>query len=109
MNRKRLERRTRLRRRTPLARRGKHGRPEGLGRGKANACPADPAAKRTALERDGYTCQLCGARRDLHVHHVRYRSRGGHDGPENLLTLCCACHEAVHRSEQSLYGPMGRD
>lgn len=102
MKRKRRRRRTELRRRTPLARGGKHGRPEALGEGKADACGAGDSAaapQRQALERDGYTCQLCGSHRDLHVHHVRYRSRGGGDGLENLLTLCHRCHAWIHARE----------
>ena len=49
--------------------------------------------------RDGYTCQLCGARRNLEAHHIRYRSRGGDDTEANLVTLCCRCHAAVHAGE----------
>ena len=48
------------------------------------------------LARDGSTCQLCGARRNLEAHHIRYRSRGGEDTEANLVTLCHACHASVH-------------
>ena len=48
------------------------------------------------LERDGYTCQLCGSRRSLQVHHIRLRSRGGGDEDWNLVTLCRNCHAQMH-------------
>jgi len=48
------------------------------------------------LQRDGFACQLCGSRRNLQVHHVCPRSRGGDDEDTNLLTLCCHCHEEAH-------------
>jgi hypothetical protein len=32
-----------------------------------------------------------------HAHHKRRRSQGGQDAPENLLAVCGACHDAIHR------------
>ena len=52
--------------------------------------------QRAALERDGWRCQICGARTHLEVHHIRYRSRGGGDREDNLITLCAECHASVH-------------
>ena len=49
-----------------------------------------------ALRRDDFTCQLCGSHRNLEVHHIRHRSRGGQDSPTNLLTLCHDCHAYIH-------------
>jgi hypothetical protein len=45
------------------------------------------------LERDGYQCQVpgCSNRRNLHAHHLEFRSQGGCDEPWNELCLC-ACH-----------------
>lgn len=51
------------------------------------------------LDRDDHTCQCChGKEKDpnLEVHHIRYRSQGGTDQPENLITLCHTCHKALH-------------
>lgn len=48
------------------------------------------------LLRDDYTCQLCGTRCNLEVHHIRFRSSGGKDSEENLVTLCHDCHCALH-------------
>ena len=49
--------------------------------------------------RDNYTCQVCKRKKDangeslkLHAHHIIYRSLGGSDRVENLLTICVDCH-----------------
>jgi 5-methylcytosine-specific restriction endonuclease McrA len=51
---------------------------------------------RQVLDRDGWRCQFCGYRQELHIHHVQFRSEGGVDESWNLLTLCSDCHNAVH-------------
>lgn len=54
------------------------------------------------LDRNNYTCQHCkGESKDsrLHVHHIIFRSQGGSDDPENLITLCKTCHDKLHRGE----------
>src|SRR3990172_2130628 len=51
------------------------------------------------FERDGYRCAVpgCTCRRNLHSHHLEYRSVGGPDVPENRITLCGQHHlRAVH-------------
>ena len=56
-----------------------------------------------ALVRDKYTCQCCGKKNcRLEVHHIVYRSKGGSDTLENLITLCEDCHKAVHLGEIDL-------
>jgi 5-methylcytosine-specific restriction endonuclease McrA len=55
--------------------------------------------KAAVRARDGYVCQACkGKRKDshLHVHHIVFRSLGGSDSPDNLITLCETCHQMVH-------------
>lgn len=53
--------------------------------------------RKVILERDNYTCQHCGATRNLQVHHLTYEHHGReHLFPEDLLTLCRSCHEQVH-------------
>jgi len=49
---------------------------------------------REVFERDGWQCAnpLCRARRNLHAHHVEFRSHGGCDAKWNKVTLCAACH-----------------
>jgi 5-methylcytosine-specific restriction endonuclease McrA len=53
---------------------------------------------KSVLERDGYCCTKCGARNDLHVHHVK--GWAGHPElryvAENGITVCCSCHGEIH-------------
>ena len=57
---------------------------------------------REIRERDGLTCQVCGATDvPLEVHHLTY-DRLGHESDEDLLTVCHSCHEAISRSWRSM-------
>jgi hypothetical protein len=51
----------------------------------------DPSARRPdpVLERDGWRCAVpgCTSRKNLHDHHLEFRSAGGSDAPENRITL----------------------
>lgn len=60
--------------------------------------------RQLVLERDNFTCQLCGAEKDsrLHVHHILKRKEGGTDHLDNLLTVCPSCHS---RADRNLYNP----
>ncbi|MCK6508692.1 response regulator, partial [Myxococcota bacterium] len=55
--------------------------------------------KAYVLDRDGYRCQS-GRKVEhdkvLQVHHKVYRSQGGTDTPDNLVTICRKCHEDLH-------------
>jgi hypothetical protein len=56
------------------------------------------------LSRDEYTCQKCsGKKKDakLHVHHIIFRSNGGTNSPDNLITLCETCHDILHAHPKS--------
>jgi hypothetical protein len=49
--------------------------------------------------RDGWRCTVpcCTSQRNLHAHHVLFRSAGGGDELANLVTLCAAHHQrGVH-------------
>jgi 5-methylcytosine-specific restriction endonuclease McrA len=48
------------------------------------------------LRRDGWRCQVCGSMQNLEVHHLRFRSHGGDDSEQNLITLCAQCHSEAH-------------
>ena len=56
----------------------------------------DPKAIRAAQR---IHCQLCGRTGIIHVHHIKTRGSGGHDIPDNLISLCVYCHAKVHTGE----------
>ena len=61
--------------------------------------------KEKVLNRDNYTCQYCkGKKKDskLEVHHIIFRSNGGSDEEENLITLCHTCHSKIHHNTVKL-------
>lgn len=56
------------------------------------------------LSRDNYKCQcgLKGCSEKLHVHHIKFRSNGGSDNPNNLITLCEKHHKMLHEGRIKL-------
>ncbi len=48
-------------------------------------------------QQDG-KCLLCGEPIE-HYHHIVPRSKNGSNTLENIVGLCCHCHEAVHKDE----------
>ncbi|MDH5021686.1 HNH endonuclease [Halobacterium rubrum] len=61
-------------------------------------------------KRDDWTCQRCGEKsgphadedgRILDVHHITWKSRGGGDEKENLVTLCRPCHGVQHPDNEN--------
>jgi 5-methylcytosine-specific restriction enzyme A len=59
------------------------------------------AVRHAVLERDGWQCRHCGARRRLEVHHVKRVA--DHPAlafdPGNCVTLCPPCHTAETNRE----------
>lgn len=51
------------------------------------------------LKRDEKRCQGCGKTFELSIHHIKPRAEGGDNAPENLITLCCRCHDYVEMHE----------
>ncbi|MDJ0675439.1 MAG: HNH endonuclease [Calothrix sp. MO_167.B42] len=59
------------------------------------------------LDRNGFTCQMCGAvagephpyepsrKTRLHIGHILDKSQGGTDEPSNLRALCSICNEGA--------------
>ncbi len=59
------------------------------------------------LDRNGFTCQMCGAvagephpydasrKTRLHIGHIADKSLGGTDDPSNLRALCSVCNEGA--------------
>jgi len=51
--------------------------------------------RKAVIIRDNYTCQECGGKELLEVHHKDGTSR---NDPDNLVTLCQKCYNLVHKS-----------
>ena len=63
----------------------------------------DPKIARAVFERDGWKCRHCQNRNGLHPHHIIFKSHGGLDALNNLITLCSCCHiEGIHRGHLKL-------
>jgi len=60
------------------------------------------------LARDNYTCQLCKKKNKiLNTHHIVYKSHGGTNRADNLITLCTDCHTSEnHQPGKILWGWM---
>jgi hypothetical protein len=59
------------------------------------------------FERDRWSCSVpgCTARRNLHGHHIVFRSHGGPDEPWNVTTLCVWHHQrGVHSGRIRIMG-----
>jgi HNH endonuclease len=56
---------------------------------------------RVTMERHDWRCARCRSRRQLHIHHRRYRSHGGTHEVENLEPVCWDCHRVIHETEHS--------
>lgn len=68
------------------------------GSGSARTMPEYMEWRKAVYKRDHYTCQECGAKRDLNAHHIKAWEKH----PElrfdvaNGVTLCAACHAKKH-------------
>ena len=62
------------------------------------------------LDRNGFTCQMCGAvagephpydptrKTRLHIGHIIDKSKGGIDEPSNLRAICSVCNEGAQNA-----------
>ena len=77
--------------------------------GKRNTATIPPATRRLVLTRDRHRCRTagCGHTRFLEVHHVKPRARGGNNRPDNLITLCSACHRLWHEKPEAMAAMAG--
>jgi len=55
---------------------------------------AQPRPRDPIFARDGWRCAVpaCSARRNLHDHHLQFRSQGGNNAPENRVAVCVWHH-----------------
>jgi len=50
------------------------------------------------LIRDNYTCQICGSRENIIVHHKKGLKS---NNLKDLITLCRICHYLVHNNKEN--------
>jgi HNH endonuclease len=96
---------------------------ESLYREPAIARSISPQLRMQILERNGFTCRLCGATASdpdpynpnrkvrLHVDHVIPISQGGTDDPSNLRTTCSTCNQGrsnLHTPSEAAFGLLAR-
>lgn len=58
--------------------------------------------RKAVIIRDNYTCQECGGKELLEVHHKDGTSR---NDPDNLVTLCQKCYNLVHKRARKMPAP----
>jgi 5-methylcytosine-specific restriction endonuclease McrA len=66
-----------------------------------------PRHRDPVFERDGWRCAVpgCSARRNLHDHHLVFRSRGGHNGRDNRVSVCAWHHlRGIHAGRVRAWG-----
>ena len=56
----------------------------------------EDAERFEVLERDGFSCRVCGRYTEAPPHHLVKRSQGGADIADNLITVCVECHRGIH-------------
>lgn len=49
------------------------------------------------IDLDDNRCYICGKRKYLNVHHIRYNNLGHEDVNSDLITLCKQCHSMLHK------------
>lgn len=47
-------------------------------------------------ERDNSRCGVCGRGDRTEQHHIDFKSKGGKNIPNNIVTLCFECHNKQH-------------
>jgi len=68
---------------------------------------AEPRHRDPVFARDGWRCTVpgCSGRRNLHDHHLQFRSRGGGNERANRVTVCAAHHlQGVHTGAIRAWG-----
>lgn len=71
--------------------------------GQRSTTTIPPRVRREVLARDRHRCRRkgCGHAHFLEIHHIVPRSRGGSHQPDNLITLCSACHRLWHEKKMA--------
>ena len=60
----------------------------------------DNKLRAKVLERDRFRCRGCTTGSG-ELHHIVFRSHGGQDTEDNLITLCRGCHDQAHGKKRA--------
>jgi hypothetical protein len=94
----------------------KHDLPSRVDRAKERKAAEEKAWREVCAvvdHRDGKACRCCDKKSDPdatglltrgHRHHLVYRSAGGTDTSDNLVTLCATCHNDEHKNRLRIEG-----
>lgn len=64
---------------------------------KRDLAALERACRIAVRARDKGKCQVPGCKdRAVHLHHIRYRSRGGRWVTNNIVSLCVEHHQCIH-------------
>ena len=74
----------------------------------ASSREVDPCLRKMVLERDNWTCQICGKtvnEAQLHVHHMdpAIQNPMFQNDMDSCITLCKKCHKMVHKQHGCRY------
>ena len=73
---------------------------------------SQPRHRDPIFERDGWRCAVpaCSSRRNLHDHHVIFRSKGGDNSRDNRVTVCASHHlHGIHQGRVRAHGRAPED
>lgn len=76
------------------------------------------STRREVFEQKGHECLFCGVTgeqheqeygRDLDVHHVIPKRKGGSNDPDNLIPVCIGCHKTLEATQGKALGRIADD
>lgn len=59
--------------------------------------------RKSAIEKAGYKCSLCGTAKNLNVHHITYENVPFEED-DDLIVVCRQCHEKLHENDAKRKG-----
>lgn len=74
--------------------------------------------RKKAFDRHGEECVFCGTTRDEHredhgrdldIHHVIPKRKGGSDNPDNLIPVCMGCHRTIEATQGEALSRIAND
>jgi 5-methylcytosine-specific restriction endonuclease McrA len=64
---------------------------------KRGGTPAWTPVQEEVLEKTQGACALCGSMKNVEVHHIKAKQKGGGNVTTNLIPLCRSCHRRAEK------------